>query len=627
MTDTVQALQNQLQTVPDAEKVSILIQLAEAVHLSDAAQTIAYAEQALDLAETHSSDIEKGRCLNVLGIGYQARGHYSRAESLYKEAQQLFEAAGDRKWLARNMCNLGAVCMQIGDYDRALPFLLKSVDLADQENCIETSGRATRNIGNIFFYRKDYDLALDYHLKSLAMYESIDDQRGIEAELINIGNVYSGRGDHDTAIAYYIKALDLSHQLNILKDVAINHYNIGDSLVQMNEYETGLDHFQQSLQAAQEYGNTDLQALNYIDMGKVFTKLTRYDEAATYLHKGLELSQQANSKRQLRDAHSNLADMYEQTDQFEQALHHYKAYVNVLNDLFSEEKTRAITEMQVKYESDKKTRDAEIHRLKHVELAKAYHQLEVDNNRKTHELEEAREMQLAMLPDHLPQFPGLKMAVYMQTAQEVGGDYYDYILSADGAITLAIGDATGHGLKAGTMVALTKGYFQTLADHLPNKDVLFRISRRIKHTNFGNMYMGLTLLTYFEHTVSVVPAGMPPFFHYHRQSGQVDTLSLRGPMLGFVPEFAYETYECALQPGDTLLFMSDGLWELMNAWYEPLGEERIQSCLQIHGHCSPRDIIDRMLELAESWTDRQPPQDDVTLMVLQHERPTRDGDT
>ncbi|MBP1655070.1 MAG: hypothetical protein H6Q28_1626, partial [Bacteroidetes bacterium] len=85
--------------------------------------------------------------------------------------------------------------------------------------------------------------------------------------------------------------------------------------------------------------------------------------------------------------------------------------------------------------------------------------LEADNERKTRELEEARKVQLAMLPADVPHIEGFTISVRMRTATEVGGDYYDFRQDNDGSLTIAIGDATGHGTKAGIMVTLIKSLF------------------------------------------------------------------------------------------------------------------------------------------------------------------------
>src|SRR6185295_16116119 len=100
-----------------------------------------------------------------------------------------------------------------------------------------------------------------------------------------------------------------------------------------------------------------------------------------------------------------------------------------------------------------------------IEEARQRQELQTENERRAKELEEARQLQLSMLPKSVPQLVQLEIAAYMKTATEVGGDYYDFHLAEDGTLTVAVGDATGHGLKAGTMVSSVKSLFVSLADN------------------------------------------------------------------------------------------------------------------------------------------------------------------
>ncbi len=97
--------------------------------------------------------------------------------------------------------------------------------------------------------------------------------------------------------------------------------------------------------------------------------------------------------------------------------------------------------------------------LREAELRAQARAIQAENERKTHELEKARRLQLSMLPKKLPRVPHLDIAVHMQTATEVGGDYYDFHVDESGRLTVVIGDATGHGLNAGTLVSVIKGLF------------------------------------------------------------------------------------------------------------------------------------------------------------------------
>ena len=87
-------------------------------------------------------------------------------------------------------------------------------------------------------------------------------------------------------------------------------------------------------------------------------------------------------------------------------------------------------------------------RSKQIEQERRAAELRAENERRAKEFEEARQLQLSMLPKKLPQHSNLEIAAYMKPATEVGGDYYDFHVGEDGTLTVAVGDATGHGLES-----------------------------------------------------------------------------------------------------------------------------------------------------------------------------------
>ena len=153
--------------------------------------------------------------------------------------------------------------------------------------------------------------------------------------------------------------------------------------------------------------------------------------------------------------------------------------------------------------------------------------IEVEHKRKTKELEEARELQLSLLPKNIPAFQDYEIVPFMKTATEVGGDYYDVLPVKNEKLTLAIGDATGHGVKAGTLVAVIKGLFQELDDTVPLNKALERIHFTLRSMHFHNLYMGLTLLRLDRNYITVSSAGMPPVLIYKKETGMVEELRIR----------------------------------------------------------------------------------------------------
>jgi serine phosphatase RsbU (regulator of sigma subunit) len=242
--------------------------------------------------------------------------------------------------------------------------------------------------------------------------------------------------------------------------------------------------------------------------------------------------------------------------------------------------------------------------------------LEAEHRRKTKELEEARALQLSMLPNRLPDLPHLEIAAYMRTATEVGGDYYDFHTSEDGVLTMAIGDATGHGLKAGTVVTATKGLFCVLAENPDIRETMREITRTLKRMKLGRLYMALTLAKVKGNTVTLSAAGMPAALVYRAATGEVEAVVLKGMPLGAFVDFRYEERALTLGPGDTLALMSDGFPEMFNEEKEMLGYER---AVQIFREAAARpapEVIDHMKESAERWAGTRPPDDDVTFVVL-----------
>jgi serine phosphatase RsbU (regulator of sigma subunit) len=242
--------------------------------------------------------------------------------------------------------------------------------------------------------------------------------------------------------------------------------------------------------------------------------------------------------------------------------------------------------------------------------------LEAENERKTKELEEARALQMSMLPKKMPTIPGYDMAVFMETATEVGGDYYDYSTGKDGCLILALGDATGHGMKAGIMVAAAKSYFHSLVHESDSLTMLKRMSNGLHNMNMKLMYMGLMLVRCNGNTFDIATAGMPPVLIYRSHQKKIDRITLKGLPLGSHVEFPYKNKKVQLDKGDVMLMMSDGLMELFDANREMLGISKIENILKSSNGYSANDIIQHLSQMIKTWTGGKEPEDDITLLVI-----------
>jgi serine phosphatase RsbU (regulator of sigma subunit) len=237
--------------------------------------------------------------------------------------------------------------------------------------------------------------------------------------------------------------------------------------------------------------------------------------------------------------------------------------------------------------------------------------------RKAAELEEARRFQLSLLPKEVPQLERFDVAAFTQTATEVGGDYYDFRVDGE-ALTVAIGDATGHGAKAGTMVTVIKTLFSAYANEAPGS-FLGSATERIKRMALERMSMALSLARLDGEKLTIASAGMPPLLIHRAADSQAEEIAFSSTPLGTLGS-EYPQREIALTDGDTLLFMTDGFPELTNGFGQQIG---YPGALEVFANVAAggaQDVIDGLVSHARTWHGDQPPNDDITFVVVKVRR-------
>ncbi|HKJ81854.1 MAG TPA: SpoIIE family protein phosphatase [Ignavibacteriaceae bacterium] len=241
---------------------------------------------------------------------------------------------------------------------------------------------------------------------------------------------------------------------------------------------------------------------------------------------------------------------------------------------------------------------------------------ESESERKTKELEDARKLQLSMLPKELPQLPHLDIAVYMKTATEVGGDYYDFHVHSDGTLTVILGDATGHGMMSGMMVSIMKSLFMSDRTNKELKPFFENTSSSIKDMQLGRLMMALSCVQISSNKVKTTNAGMPPLLIYRSNSQKVEEVNINNMPLGAMKKVDYDVKEFDVEKGDTLLMMSDGFTELKNETQELYGYRRARNSFEDTGKSNPEEIIKHLKEEGIKWTNDKDPDDDVSFVVI-----------
>jgi len=254
--------------------------------------------------------------------------------------------------------------------------------------------------------------------------------------------------------------------------------------------------------------------------------------------------------------------------------------------------------------------------VKSKQLQVSRQQLEAENKRTSDELSSVKELQLSLLPEKTPPLNSIDIAFDMGTATEVGGDYCDYTNGYDDSLSFAIGDATGHGARASTMVMATKMLFNEYATRKTVSGFLRHASSTIKNLKLPKLYMAFAFGRISGNKLEISGAGIPPALLYKSRTGTIEYISLKGLPLGTFVVSDYEEKEYPLEPGDILLLMTDGVTEMYNSHEEMYETKFIEKQLIENSHLPAQEIINQLFNQANIWRGNEPLRDDMTMLVL-----------
>jgi sigma-B regulation protein RsbU (phosphoserine phosphatase) len=232
----------------------------------------------------------------------------------------------------------------------------------------------------------------------------------------------------------------------------------------------------------------------------------------------------------------------------------------------------------------------------------------------------AREIQAHLFPKAAPQLPGFDIAGASFPAAAAGGDYFDFMPMADGGLGLVVGDVTGHGIGPALLMAETRAYVRIAAlNRAEPSDVLTRtnvaLAEDIGSERFVTLFLGR--LDAATRRLSYVSAGHPPGYLLAADGSVRLELRRTGVPLGMRPNMEYRNAPAVtLQPGETVLLLTDGIEEAMGSGEELFGTERMLAVLRANRERSAAQIVDALYRAVREFCQGTEQQDDVTCIVM-----------
>lgn len=255
-----------------------------------------------------------------------------------------------------------------------------------------------------------------------------------------------------------------------------------------------------------------------------------------------------------------------------------------------------------------------------LENARLFEESRGNEHRLQDDLATAREIQRQLLPTGAREVPGLDLASVYCSARELGGDFYDFLPYGEGRLAIALGDVSGKGTAAALFASLAVGILRehVIQHPCPPAEVLAMLNRRLHAARLESRFIATVFSVYDAGTRRLTLANSGGPYPILVRDGIVQSIRVGGIPLGLYPDTEYEEITLDLQPGDTVLFASDGILESENAQQEEFGFDRLSAVLAgVSPKHSASDIADKIMAATNHHSgEGVAPGDDRTLLVL-----------
>ena len=326
----IDSLMNELpKAKKDTNHVNILTAICFYYYEINPTLGLKYGKEALELAESIHYENGKAHAYGNLACNYLNLSDYPNALKLWTKSLEIHEKLGKSQEVATTFLNMANVYESQGDYSKALELNFNALNMFEK-NGGKGSAVVIGNIGYIYFTMNDNVKALEYYHRSLELYQKEGRKSGIAAMLGYMGEVYGRQSEYSKAIEYLINARNMNRELGIKLVEAYNIKTIGSVYLQIAK-------------------DTVQKNSAYI----LFNKKNTLARANAYIDTAIIRFREIGELNTLFRCYQQLSEIKELLGEHTAALESYKKYSNLKDSVFNNEKSKGISQTQIKYEQDK----------------------------------------------------------------------------------------------------------------------------------------------------------------------------------------------------------------------------------------------------------------------------------
>lgn len=514
---------------------------------------------ALEKSKSINYKFGEAQCLLNLGMGSFILKHDSNlALSQLQEANLLFKDLKNEKWIANSYLTIGIVFNSLGKSESALSNSLRGISYYEKnaDDIIDRT-MAFYVLGTVYKDLKKYIESEKYYKTGISRAIISDDSLWIGRIFSGLSNIYSIQEKYDEAIIMGFKALDVlkSEKSTIGQSRALN--DIGAIYKKQKKYVEALDYLSKGLEIREALDLKQFALSSHIDIAELFCEIGQNENAIIHLKKAEQKAIDTNLLSRLSKIYRDLASIYKSMSDFEQALIYNEKYVKITIDTHENEIENKINSLHTEVLREK---EAEIERLKNVELKSAYDLIEIKNKEILDSINYAKRIQYALLAhEELLNDNLKKYFVLFKPKDIVSGDFYWATKKGDDFF-LACCDSTGHGVPGAFMSLLNISFLNEAINekNIANPDqVLNHVrDRLIQNLDGGQDGMDATLIKFNKNKISYASSNNCPLLIRDKELIKLNADKM--PVGKGYSSESFSLYDIELKTGDNLYFFTDG---------------------------------------------------------------------
>lgn len=369
----IDSLTHFLKTYPaeDSIRLEALNKLAFFYHQLNPDSGLLYAERLILLSEKLHHSRYLGKAYFNQGINYWAKGMYNKTLESYKISKAILEKWGTTKNVA-NLNNSMAVTYQtLADYPSALQLYFDNLKTFEQSKDTYMIALTCSNIGIVYKYLKQYDKSISFYQRAVFINAKAGNEKELADNYGNIANVYEARKLPDSAIANYQQQYNMSKSAEYVKGMAAANAGIGTCYINDERYTEAAQPLQDALLVYEKMGDKNNEATVLKSLGDVYLANGDKANAMKYFNKSLSIFKEIENIYGQAENWQQLGLVYDQQQQYKNAFEAQRQYALLKDSIFSDEKKDAVTQMEMRYQFEKKEDSIKAAHEKRELMAKA----------------------------------------------------------------------------------------------------------------------------------------------------------------------------------------------------------------------------------------------------------------